>query len=106
MQDFVTQRLQQIPGVRLAPPQGAFYVMPEVSAFCGPGVEAQGFGAVPDVDALCRYLVEAAGVALVPGDAFGAPDCLRISYAASMATLAAALDRVAAALEPSKFSRA
>lgn len=53
-QDFVTQRLQQIPGVKLAPPQGAFYVMPEVSAFAGPGIEARGFGPVPDVDTLCR----------------------------------------------------
>jgi hypothetical protein len=50
----VTQRLQQIPDVRLDPPAGAFYVMPEVSAFMGPGVEAAGWGPVPDVDALCR----------------------------------------------------
>ena len=50
----MTQRLQQIPGVGLAAPQGAFYVMPEVSAFVGPGVEARGWGPVEDVDALCR----------------------------------------------------
>jgi hypothetical protein len=56
-QDFVTQRLQQMPGVQLAAPQGAFYVMPEVSAFVGPGVEAKGWGPVPDVDALCRWVV-------------------------------------------------
>jgi aspartate/glutamate/aspartate-prephenate aminotransferase len=46
-----------------------------------------------------------ANVALVPGDAFGAPQCLRISYAASMDTLREALDRVVAALDPSKFTR-
>lgn len=103
--DFVTQRLQQIPGVKLAPPQGAFYVMPEVSAFAGPGIEARGFGPVPDVDTLCRYLIEKANVALVPGDAFGAPTCIRISYAASMDTLGKALDRIAAALAPENFSR-
>ena len=44
-------------------------------------------------------------MALVPGDAFGAPTCIRISYAASMATLEQALDRVAAALAPGKFAR-
>ena len=56
-QDFVTQRLQAMPGVGLEAPQGAFYVMPEVSAFVGPGVEARGFGPVPDVDTLCRCAV-------------------------------------------------
>ena len=61
----MTQRLQQMPGVRLAAPQGAFYVMPEVSAFVGPGVAAEGFGPVPDVDALCRWV--AAGAAGVKG---------------------------------------
>jgi len=41
-----------------------------------------------------RYLIERAHVALVPGDAFGAPKCLRISYAASLETIAEALDRI------------
>ncbi|KAI7836238.1 hypothetical protein COHA_009878 [Chlorella ohadii] len=104
--DYVTQRLQQMPGVQLDAPQGAFYVMPEVSAFAGPGVEAKGFGPVPDVDTLCRYLIEKANVALVPGDAFGAPTCIRISYAASMETLTKALDRLEAALAPANFTRA
>ena len=45
-------------------------------------------------------------MALVPGDAFGAPTCIRISYAASMETLATALDRLEAALAPANFSRA
>lgn len=51
-----------------------------------------------------RYLIGTAGVALVPGDAFGAPSCLRISYAASMATLEVAARRVAAALDQKNFS--
>jgi hypothetical protein len=46
-----------------------------------------------------------AGVAPVPGDAFGAPACLRISYAASMATLEEALNRIEAALAPGRFTR-
>lgn len=52
-----------------------------------------------------RYLIEKAGVALVPGDAFGSPACIRISYAASMETLGKALDRIAAALAPNNFTR-
>lgn len=51
------------------------------------------------------YLIEKGDVALVPGDAFGAPSCIRISYAASMETLGKALDRLAAALAPENFSR-
>lgn len=50
-----------------------------------------------------RYLVERANVALVPGDAFGAPACLRISYAASLETLREAMDRLQAALDPGNF---
>ena len=53
-QDFITDALQQIPGVKLSAPQGAFYVLPDMSAFCGPNVSVEGFGRVPDVDALCR----------------------------------------------------
>jgi hypothetical protein len=59
---------------------------------------AAGFGAIPTTEALCTYLLQAALVALVPGEAFGAPGTLRISYAASMETLTEALDRVEAAL--------
>ncbi len=51
----------------------------------------------------CRYLLEQALVATVPGDAFGVPGCLRISYAASLETLGKALDRIEAALQPEKF---
>ena len=52
--DFLVGRLKALPGVRLAEPAGAFYVLPELADFCGPGAEAQGFGPVPDVDTLCR----------------------------------------------------
>lgn len=52
--DFVAGKLRSIPGVKLAEPQGAFYVLPEMSAFFGPGAEAKGFGAVPDSDTFCR----------------------------------------------------
>lgn len=96
--DYVVQRLQEIPGVIISPPDGAFYVLPDFSNFIGEGASAEGFGPVPDVDALARYLIEKAHVALVPGDAFGAPTCIRISYAASMESLKEALDRMTRAL--------
>eukprot|EP00775_Hariotina_reticulata_P004887 gene4887-5132_t len=103
--NYVVERLKQIPGVKLAEPQGAFYVLPDMSGFFGPGVEAKGYGPIPDADTLCMYLIQVAHVALVPGDAFGAPACVRISYAASMATLKEALDRLVKALQPEVFSR-
>ena len=97
--DFVCARLRALPGVRLpSDPAGAFYALFDVSALVGSGAAAKGFGPVPDVDALCRYFVESAGVALVPGDAFGAPNCVRLSYAAGLETLGAALDRLEKAL--------
>jgi len=96
--DYVSARIAAWPGVTLAPPDGAFYVMPDVAAYTGPGVSAPGFGPLPDVDALCAFLLQEALVALVPGSAFGAPGTLRISYAASMATLTEALDRCERAL--------
>ncbi|KAK9905854.1 hypothetical protein WJX75_007613 [Coccomyxa subellipsoidea] len=96
--DYVMERLQRIEGVRVAAPDGAFYVLPDLSAFFGPDVHADEFGLIPDADTLCRYILEKGNVALVPGDAFGAPDCLRISYAASLETLQKALDRMESVL--------
>ena len=92
--DYVVGRLRELPGLTVVEPQGAFSVLPDFSAFYGPGVSVEGFGAVPDGETLCRYLLEVAHVALVPGEAFGVPQCLRISYAASPATLATAMDRI------------
>lgn len=48
------ERLRRIPGVKVAPPDGAFYVLPDLSDFFGPDVHADEFGPIPDVDALCR----------------------------------------------------
>ena len=62
-------------------------------------IRDRGFGPVNDGDDFCRYLLEKAQVALVPGSAFGNPECVRLSYAASDDTLAEALDRVEKALK-------
>ncbi|DBA70492.1 TPA: Aspartate aminotransferase, cytoplasmic isozyme 1, variant 3 [Trebouxia sp. C0005] len=97
--DFVVKQLQQIPGVTLVEPKGAFYCLPVMASFFGPSASADGFGAIPDADTLCRYLLETGLVATVPGDAFGAPDCIRISYAASMADLEKAMERLSTSLK-------
>lgn len=65
-QDYIVQRLLAINGIKIAVPEGAFYVLPDMSAFFGPGVSAEGFGEVPDSDALCRYFIEVARVSAPP----------------------------------------
>tara|TARA_B110000977_G_scaffold164329_1_gene210747 strand:+ start:495 stop:1682 length:1188 start_codon:yes stop_codon:yes gene_type:complete len=99
--DYVVDRfLKMRPegDIKLDTPQGAFYVFPDVSAIVGENVNAKDFGIVKDGDELCRYLLEKAQVALVPGSAFGNPECIRLSYAASDDTLKEALDRIEKAL--------
>ena len=96
--DYVARRIAAWPGAAMAVPEGAFYAMPDLKAYTGAGVSAPGFGAIPDTDTLARYLLESVAVALVPGEAFGAPGTLRISYAASKEVLTEAMDRVERAL--------
>lgn len=55
--NYVVDRLRQIEGVKLAEPLGAFYVLPEMSAFFGPGAHAANFGDVPDSDTFCRCVL-------------------------------------------------
>ena len=54
VQDFVVKQLQQIPGVSLVVPQGAFYCLPVMNNFFGPTASVDGFGSIPDADTLCR----------------------------------------------------
>jgi len=103
--NFVSKRLNAIDGVKLPRVDGAFYVFPDVSALFGGDAEAEGFGPIANVDELCRYILEKGLVALVPGSAFGVPECLRISYAASNATLEEALARMEKCLHPSVLKR-
>lgn len=106
--DYVCSRLRAIPGISLpSTPDGAFYALPDVSALVGEGAVgiSGGFGPVADGDALCSYLLQEALVALVPGEAFGAPECVRLSYAASMDTLKEALDRIEGALSEGRYRR-
>jgi aspartate aminotransferase len=81
--------------VRLARPQGAFYVFPDLSAFFG---RRGPDGTIASATDLAMYLLRHAGVASVPGEGFGAPAHARFSYAASRAQLEEGLARVRRAL--------
>ncbi len=93
---FLLKALHAIPGVSCANAQGAFYLLPNVSAFYGRRSGAQ---RIDGAASLAAYLLEQAHTALVPGEAFEAPDCLRIAYANSMEQLKEGAARIRAALE-------
>lgn len=94
--DDVLERLRRIDGVRCPKPEGAFYLFPDISRYLN--TTAPGGRSIETSEDLCFYLLEECHVALVPGSAFGSPDGLRISYAASSDDLREAMDRVAAGL--------
>jgi aspartate aminotransferase len=91
--DMVYDLLQEIPGVKTNLPQGAFYFFPDVSAYFG---KSDGTVTINDASELCLYILEKAHVSLVSGDAFGDPDCIRFSYAASESDLKEAVSRLKA----------
>jgi aspartate aminotransferase len=85
-----------MPGVKTNVPDGAFYVFPDISAFFGKSYNGFVINTAAD---LCLYLLSEALIALVTGEAFGDPNCIRISYAASEETLTKAMNRMKGALE-------
>jgi len=89
--DIVLGLLGDIDGFKLNVPQGAFYVFPDVSAFFGE--ELNGVK-IENASDFALYLLEYANVATVTGEAFGAPDCIRISYAASEEQIREAISRI------------
>ena len=92
---LVLDALAEIPGLISNKPGGAFYVFPNVSSFFGKSYNGR---IISNSDELCMYLLEEGLVALVGGDAFGDPNCMRISYAASEKTLTEAMKRIKNAL--------
>jgi aspartate aminotransferase len=94
--DLVLDKLNEMEGVKTNLPEGAFYVFPDVSAFFGKSYNNYH---IKDSNDLCMYLLDEGLIALVSGDAFGSPECLRISYAASEETLTEAMRRMKNALE-------
>ena len=94
--DLICGLLKEIKGIRVGTPEGAFYVMPEISYYFG---KSDGETKITNSDELALYLLDKAQVATVGGDAFGAPECLRISYATSDELLIEAVRRIKNALE-------
>ncbi|MFV1981309.1 MAG: aminotransferase class I/II-fold pyridoxal phosphate-dependent enzyme, partial [Rhodothermia bacterium] len=94
--DFMLQALGEIPGVVCPKPDGAFYLFPDVSAYYG--MLTPDGDLIEDDEAFCIYLLEKCHVALVPGGAFGDPNGVRISYAASRDELEEAMRRIKAGI--------
>ena len=88
---ILTNLLAEVPGVRTNIPNGAFYLFPDFSYYFG---KSNGEITIKNSTDLSLYLLEKAHVALVPGEAFGSPDCIRISYAASKDQIQEAIRRI------------
>ncbi|MFT4751252.1 MAG: aspartate aminotransferase [Neolewinella sp.] len=94
--ELIIEGLGKIEGLKVNRPQGAFYIFPDVAAFFG---KSNGEFTITTSDDLSEYLLMNAHVATVGGSSFGAPTCIRISYAASEEQLTEAVARIKKALE-------
>jgi aspartate aminotransferase len=94
--DLICGLLKEVKGMKFRVPQGAFYVMPDISYYLG---KSDGETEITSSDALSFYLLDKAHVALVGGDAFGSPECIRISYATSDDLIVEGVRRIKLALE-------
>jgi aspartate aminotransferase len=89
--DLFVKLLSEIPGFKVNNPTGAFYVFPDVSFYYG---KSDGSHEINNADDLCDYLLYTGHVALVSGDAFGAPECVRLSYSLGQDDLREAVRRI------------
>jgi len=100
--DLIVSLARQIPGLEVNVPEGAFYLFPKCSAFYGRtaccSTTATNGKVIANSTDLALYLLEEAHVATVGGDAFGDPDCFRMSYATSDDNIREAMRRIGAAL--------
>ncbi len=94
--DLVVKKAQEINGLKVNKPQGAFYLFPEVDSFFGKSYENYTINNASD---LALYLLETVYVATVTGEAFGSPKCLRFSYATADDLLVEAMNRIKTALD-------
>ena len=91
--DLILSLLGEVEGFRLNVPEGAFYVFPDISSFFGRQLNGTHISNASD---FAIYLLEYANVATVTGEAFGNPNCIRISYAASEKEIREAVSRIKA----------
>ncbi|AQS95248.1 aspartate aminotransferase [Polaribacter sp. BM10] len=93
--DLVVGLLREIEGFKVNVPEGAFYVFPDISAFFGKTIDGV---TIENASDFSLFILEKANVATVTGEAFGAPNCIRMSYAASELQLREAIKRIKQAL--------
>ena len=93
--DLIVSLAKEIPGMEINYPQGAFYLFPKCDAFFG---KSAGNHTINDADDLAMYLLEVGHVACVGGTSFGAPECIRLSYATSDENIVEAMRRIKEAL--------
>ncbi len=98
----IVEGLRAIPGITCTTPEGAFYVFPNVTRAGANGAPS---GAVTDTMSLARELLERARVAVVPGEAFGVPGFLRLSYATSIERIEEGLRRLARFFQAAESAR-
>lgn len=89
--DLIVELAREIPGLEVNVPQGAFYLFPKCSSFYG---KSDGQRVINNSSDLAMYLLEVGHVATVGGDAFGDPDCFRMSYATSDDNIREAMRRI------------
>ncbi|MBL7817678.1 MAG: pyridoxal phosphate-dependent aminotransferase [Saprospiraceae bacterium] len=89
--DMCIDLLSEIPGFKVPTPEGAFYIFPNISTYFG---KSDGTTTIKNADDFADYVMLNAYVGVVSGGAFGAPDCFRLSYAASEAQLREAIRRI------------
>jgi aspartate aminotransferase len=94
--DYIVERLNGIRGVKCGRPQGAFYVFPNVKKLLG---KAYGGKMISSSAELAAFLIDSAKIATVPGEPFGAPGYLRLSYATSLEQIQKGIDRLEEALK-------
>ncbi len=93
--EIVINGLKEIPGMKVNHPNGAFYIFPDISAYYG---KKNGDFVINNSADFCEYILSKYFVAAVDGDSFGAPNCFRISYAASEEKLREAIRRIGVAV--------
>ena len=93
--DLIVKLAKEVPGFEVNKPEGAFYLFPKCSYYFGKG---DGNRTIQTADDLAMYLLEVGHVACVGGTSFGAPECIRMSYATSDENIVEAIRRIQAAL--------
>lgn len=93
--NLIVEQAKDIPGLEVNNPQGAFYLFPKCSSFFGKEYNGQKINTSTD---LALFILEQAHVATVAGDAFGSPECFRMSYATSDENICEAMRRIKDAL--------